>query len=154
MILQLPLQSSTIDPANDHVLIIGGLENLLRIAEIPDEDNLLRRFALNEDISHLRRHAANTIVVTWLGTIDLTTYPPKLKSQPLQYVNTLHNARRFFHDSTVILETEAYPDCFDPDTVRVTRLIYKKSRFFLVHLLQLPPTGTSTFTQGELLFEH
>ncbi|KIJ29127.1 hypothetical protein M422DRAFT_269556 [Sphaerobolus stellatus SS14] len=117
MILQLPLQLSTIDPVNDHVLIIGGLDNLLHIAKVPDEDNLLRRFALNEDISHLRRHAANTIVVTWLETIDLTVYPPKLQSQPLQYVNSLHNARRFFHGSTVILETEITPDCFDPDTI-------------------------------------
>ncbi|KIJ30679.1 hypothetical protein M422DRAFT_267725 [Sphaerobolus stellatus SS14] len=86
MLLHLLLASSSIDPRKDHVLIIGGLENLLRIANINDTDNLLRRFAINQDISHLRKPEANTTGSLGLETIDLTVYPPKLHSQPLRYV--------------------------------------------------------------------
>ncbi|KIJ49048.1 hypothetical protein M422DRAFT_246841 [Sphaerobolus stellatus SS14] len=131
MILSLPLQSPIIDPINDHILLIGGLENFLQTAEIQDSDNLLRRIALNQDISHLRHPNANTIVVAWLETVDLTVTPPKLRSQPLHYLSTRRKSSRFFHDSTVLQEYSCKPDNANPDRTYNTRLIYKNGRFFI-----------------------
>ncbi|KIJ28583.1 hypothetical protein M422DRAFT_270086 [Sphaerobolus stellatus SS14] len=148
MILQLPLKSTTIDPKNDVILIIGGLENLLRIAQVSDTDNLLRRFGLNQDISPYRRHDRNITIIAWLETVDLTVSPPTLHSQPLQYVATVHNARRFFHNSTVLLEHKFKPDSLG--TTCVARLIYKIGRFFIIHILELPPIGSSAFIEGRL----
>ncbi|KIJ24796.1 hypothetical protein M422DRAFT_274353 [Sphaerobolus stellatus SS14] len=115
MILSLPLQSPIIDPINDHVILIGGLENFLQTVEIQDSDNLLRRIALNQDISHLHHPNANTIIVAWLETVDLTVTPPKLRSQPLHYLSTRRKSSHFFHGSTILQEYSCKPDNANPD---------------------------------------
>ncbi|KIJ55960.1 hypothetical protein M422DRAFT_239131 [Sphaerobolus stellatus SS14] len=122
MILPLPLQSPIIDPINDHILLNGGLENLLQVAEVQDSDNLLRRIALNQDISHLCHPKANTIVVAWLETVDLTVTPPKLRSQLLQYVSTRRRSSRFFHGSTVLQEYSCKHNAADPDSLTINTL--------------------------------
>ncbi|KIJ25062.1 hypothetical protein M422DRAFT_274015 [Sphaerobolus stellatus SS14] len=153
MILTLPLQSSTIDPNIDLVLLIGGLKNLLQIAKVQDSDNLLPRIALNQSISHLHHPEANTIVIAWLESFDLTVTPPKLLSLPLDYVCTQHKSAHFFHGSSVLRKYRSKPDTIDPDCILHMKLIYKNGRFFIIHLITLPPLGSSSFVSGELYFD-
>ncbi|KIJ29694.1 hypothetical protein M422DRAFT_268818 [Sphaerobolus stellatus SS14] len=153
MILTLPLQSSTIDPDTDLVLLIGGLKNLLQIAKVQDSNNLLRCIALNQSISHLRHPEANTIVIAWLESFDLTVTPPKLLSLPLDYVSTRRKSARFFHRSSVLHEYRSKPDTVNPDRILHMKLIYKNGRFFIIHLIALPPIGSFSFVSGELYFD-